>query len=463
MTDTATQRLAGFAAGLTFGQLPPAIVDLAKQLTLDTLGTALAATTLGSGCKELVAVMEALGGKPESTLLGRTQCIGAMNAACANGALAHALNYDAIGVETGHTGVVCFAAPFAMAEAAAPISGKQFLTAAVVAGEVTARLTRAAVHGGGRLSRRVLGGQYFGYAGVAAGVARVLRLDASQMHSAFGLALMQTAGSRQIVIGGDPPAKAIYAGFPNQAGVLAAQLAQAGVDARIDAFEGEAGIFGVATDGRFDAESLTHHLGHDFAVAAVSFKPWATSAHVTPFIEAALDLRSKHEVREPDIESIELVGDPHIRDWFEPLGERRRPSNAASAANSTMFAVAHAFVHGAVPLSAFSITGLRDENVLQLADRIRYQLVGGYEGGGVTVRFRDGRVIETHVAKPLGDPSRPMSRERIEAKFRDCCAHAPFLPPGAAESLIALIERLETLEDVGTLRALLCKPDEERR
>jgi 2-methylcitrate dehydratase PrpD len=455
MTETATQRLAGFAAGLTFGQLPPPVVDLAKQLTLDTLGTALAATSLGAGCAEVVSVMETLGGKPESTLLGRTQSIGAMNAACANGALAHALNYDAIGPETGHTGVVCFAAPFAVAEAVAPISGKQFLTAAIVAGEVTARLTRAAVRGGGKLSNRVLGGQYFGYFGAAAGAARVLRLDASQMHSAFGLALMQTAGSRQVVIGGDPPAKAIYGAFPNQAGVLAALLAQAGLDARIDALEGEAGIFGLATDGRFDADSITTDLGRDYVVAGVQFKPWATSAHVVPFIEAALDLRSNLDARGPDIESIELAGDPHIRDWFEPLAERRRPSNGASAANSTMFAVAHAFVHGAVPLSAFSAEGLRDENVLQLADRITYQLVGGFAGGGVTVRFRDGRVAEAHVEKPLGGPSRPMSRERIEAKFRDCCTHAPFLPPGVPDTLIALIDRLETISDISALRALL--------
>lgn len=212
------------------------------------------------------------------------------------------------------------------------------------------------------------------------------------------------------------------------------------------------------TLGTFDAASLTEHLGHDYAVAGVQFKPWPTSAHVTPFIEAALDLRAKHGAREPDIESVELVGDPQIRDWFEPSIERRRPSNAASAANSTMCAVAHAFVQGAVPLSAFSEEGLRDENVLQLADRITYQRVGGYAGGGVTVRLRDGRVLETRVEKPLGDPSRPMSRERLEAKFRDCCSHAPFLPAGAADSLIALIERMETLEDVSSLRTPLCAP-----
>jgi hypothetical protein len=107
------------------------------------------------------------------------------------------------------------------------------------------------------------------------------------------------------------------------------------------------------TLGTFDAASLTEHLGQDYAVAGVQFKPWPTSAHVTPFIEAALDLRAKHGAREPDIESVELVGDPQIR---------------------------------------------------------------------------------------------------------DCCSHAPFLPAGAADSLFALIERMETLEDVSSLRTPLCAP-----
>jgi 2-methylcitrate dehydratase PrpD len=455
MTQTLTHRLAAFAAELTYERLPPDVVQLAKDLTLDTLGTALAATSLGAGCAEVLAVAAALGGPEQSTLLGRPERVSALNAAFANGALAHALNYDAIGVTTGHTGVVCFTTPFAMAEAHGPIGGRQFLTAAIVAGEVTARLTSAAVANGRRLSKRLLGGQYFGYFGAAAGAGRVLGLDAVQMHSAFGLALMQTAGSRQVVIGGDPPAKAIYGGFPNQGGVLAALLAHAGLDASIDAIEGEAGIFGVATDGKFDAGALVDDLGKRFAVSEVQFKPWPTSAHVVPFIEAALDLRLNHDARSADIESVELTGAPEMRDWFEPLLERRRPSNAASAANSTMFAVAHALSHAAVPLNAFSPAGLRDDAVLRLADRIGYRIEDGFTGGRVAILLRDGRRLEARVEKPLGHPSRPMSRTAMEAKFRDCCAHAPFLPAGAVESLIALIERLDSLDDVSSLCALL--------
>jgi 2-methylcitrate dehydratase PrpD len=97
MPENRTRQLAAFAATLAYDDLPADVVTTAKQLILDTLGTAWAATTLGAGCSEVVAVMGALGGKPESTIIGSGARVCAPNAAFANGALAHALNYDAIG------------------------------------------------------------------------------------------------------------------------------------------------------------------------------------------------------------------------------------------------------------------------------------------------------------------------------------------------------------------------------
>ena len=53
-----------------------------------------------------MAVMSRLAGPPESTILGLGTKVSPTNAAFANGALVHALNYDPIGSEIGHVGVV---------------------------------------------------------------------------------------------------------------------------------------------------------------------------------------------------------------------------------------------------------------------------------------------------------------------------------------------------------------------
>lgn len=445
---TLTRRLACFAAALTYDELPEEIVLLTKRLVLDALGTALAATVLGPGCRELVAVTTALGGPAESTILGTGRRVAAPNAAFANGALVHALNYDAVGKHTGHTGVVCLAAPLALAEARAPVTGRDFLTACVAASEVTARLIGAA--GEQRISPALLSGQYFSYFGAAAGAGRILGLSEERMQSAFGLALMQVAGSRQVVIGGDPPAKAVYGAFPNQAGVLAALLAEAGLEAGVDALEGDAGFFRLATGGPFDADALTDDLGTRYAFAGVEFKPWPTSNHVTPFIEAALELASGHDLRPAGVARVEVIGPTRIRAWFEPVPERRRPSNAAAAANSVPFAVAKALAHRDVTLGDFTESGLADEPALALAQRIEHRLDDRVEGGVVIVETASGARLEAKVSAPLGSPSRPLPGARLEAKFRDCCSYAS-LRAEDADALSRFVARLEDAADVAPL------------
>lgn len=422
---------------------------LAKQLTLDTLGTTLAATTLGAGCSEVVDVMSALGGKPESSIIGRGIKVSAPNAAFANGALAHALNYDAFGRETGHTGVACFVAPLAVAEAGAPVSGRRFLTAVAAASEVTARVTL--VKGGRNLSPRILAGQFFSYFGAAAGAGQILGLNADEMHSAFGLALMQVSGSRQVVIGGDAPAKAIYGAFPNHGGVLAALLARGGVGAQIDALEGDAGFYALASAGQFDAEALTDGLGTRFAFLNTQFKPWPTSIHVVPFIEASLELAIRYDLKAADIDSIEVVGANLIRDWFEPLSERRRPPNSAAAADSAIFGATKALAHRDVLLADFTPSGLRDEVARSLADRTTYRIDERVHGGVVVVCTKSGQRLEAVVDKPPGLGAEPMSWARLQAKFRDCCSYAPALSISDLQSLVRSIEHLEDADDVSLL------------
>ena len=57
MAVSPTLALAEFAATLTFGDLPADVVENVKLMILDALGCAIAATTLGDGCRETVAVM----------------------------------------------------------------------------------------------------------------------------------------------------------------------------------------------------------------------------------------------------------------------------------------------------------------------------------------------------------------------------------------------------------------------
>lgn len=450
-TPSLTRRVAAFAATLAFDDLPAHVVRVLKDLTLDTLGTALAGTTLGEGCREMADVVSGLGGPPQSTLLGTTTKVSVAGAALANGALTNALNYSAAGADVGHTGVVCLVAQLALAEARAPVSGRRFLVAAAVAAELLTRMSLASSsvqHLGSE--RLLLSGQYFGYLSTTAGAGAVVGLDTDAMHSALGLALMQTSGTRQVIVQGDPPAKAVFGAFPNHGAVLSVLLAERGLGAQIDALDGRAGFYALV-GGRFDEALLLDRLGTHFRLVETTIKPWPVSGVVTPFIEAAIALAVAHDLQPAEIERVEIVGLPQIRQWCEPAAERRRPSNGASAANSTLFATAKALAHRRVVLADFAGDGLRDPIALAIADRTAYRPDERAPRGNVVVHTTDGRVLEAGVDAALGHPTRPLSAEALRAKFRDCCAAAPLLTSADTEALIALVDGLDDVDDVRAL------------
>jgi len=440
--------LSEFAALQSFDRLSASVIETTKRIILDSLGCALAATTLGDGCRETMAVMRRLGGQPESTILGVGAKVSPTNAAFANGALVHALNYDPIGSEIGHVGVVGLVAPLAIAEAVGGITGKEFIAASAVACETTARITSAIVQAGRRPSEKFLSGQLLNYFGAAAGAGRVLQLNAEQMRSAFGLALMQMAGSRQIVLSGDPPAKAIYGAFPNQAGVLAALLSKEGLGADCDFIGEPAGLYAMIYNGDGDVNVLMDQLGTHFLLEEVAFKPWPTSNNLHTFIEAASELHLSG-IDVSKIVEVGILAHSQLRPWCEPLDLRRRPDNPAAAANSIPFCVAKSLVHGNVTLADFTFQGLKDAATLALGACTSYRLDDAVKGAVVNVKLDNGQRLEARVKTPLGDPARPVPMEQLIEKFRDCCRHTinP-LAPDRVRELVALVENLEQLDEM---------------
>src|SRR6202040_3423907 len=95
-----------------------------------------------------------------------------------------------------------------------------------------------------------------------------------------------------------------------------------------------------------------------------------------------------------------------------------------AAANSIPFCVAKSLVHRSVKLEDFTLEGLRDAAALAVADRVTCRLDDEVEGAIVGVRTADGQNHRAEVETPLGHKRRPVSRERLVEKFRDCCRHA---------------------------------------
>ncbi|MGH8543518.1 MAG: MmgE/PrpD family protein, partial [Gammaproteobacteria bacterium] len=88
-----SQAIAEFVRRLKLADVPPAVVAKSKLVFLDTLGVALASSTMEFG-QMVLNVARKLGGSPDSSVIGSPGKVAAANAVLANGTLAHGLDYD---------------------------------------------------------------------------------------------------------------------------------------------------------------------------------------------------------------------------------------------------------------------------------------------------------------------------------------------------------------------------------
>jgi 2-methylcitrate dehydratase PrpD len=455
VTAGPTERLAHFAAGLKFADLPRTAVTTIERMVLDCLGTTLAGVTLGSGMGPLLALVEESGGRPEATIIGAGARTAAHLAALANGGAAHALNYDDYLPAGGvHLGVTSVPAALAAAEHRGGVGGPELIAALAAGNEVTARLGAAIQAASGSYTEtRPQISQMLGYFNAAACAGCVLGLDEDQMLSALGLAFMQASGGRQPVVEGTE-AKALYAAFPNQGGVTSALLARRGLGAACRAFEGEAGLFATYFHGKWDPAALEDGLGQTYRFEEVTFKPWPTTNLAHVFIEAAISLAREHDIQPADVAGVHLRGQPHIRTFCEPAASRQAPRTSVEAEDSIPFAVAKALVNRKVTLDDLQPAGLTQPAALHLAAKVSYSMDERIKTAGVVnVATTAGQHLEARIERPLGYPPRTMSERQLVDKFLDCAGYAA--RRASPEKIVDLALDLHELDDTGRLMALL--------
>ncbi|MPZ25135.1 MAG: hypothetical protein GEV12_01450 [Micromonosporaceae bacterium] len=449
-----------FVADLSYPDIPIEARERVKLSILDSLCTAVAGSSLGDGAAAVLRAGREAGGAGSMPAAGFGVGLSPLGAALVNGATSHALNFDMVGPFGAHLGVVTFAAPSAAAELRGKVSGEEYIAAVTAGAELMSRMAAAArdaASGVGGVHPRLLEGQLLGYFGAAAASAAVLGLDADGVHDAIGLALMQAAGTMEVVLGGDVPAKAAYGGFANHGGLLAASLARAGLRANMDVFGGKAGVYPYYYGGSLtDNSALVNGLGTEYRLLESRFKLWPTSGLLHPFIEAVVQWRAGSPAAE--IARVTVRGPEWLRPWATPQEARRRPANGAAASNSLQYALAKAFTAGTVRLSDLTPTGIADPVARELADRIDFDEVDDAGDGveEIAVRLADGTERLLRPAKPRGSPGQPLPTGDVEDKFLDALRQGAVpVDSDTAQRVIATVRSLEDLADVRDLWRLL--------
>lgn len=452
-----SHRLSQYILETGYDDLDPATVDATRKSLLDALGVTLAASGLCDACRAFGNLAVRMGGNAESSIIGFRAKAPMALAAFANGAMAHALDFeDAHDKALVHPNAAAIPAALAVAESMGSITGRQFIAALAVSCDLVCRL-------GVALTKNPIEYGWYpppilGAFGAAAAAGKLLGLSSSQLLDAFSLTLCQTTCSAELRYNPQSDIRAVRDAFAAKAGVVSALLAQQGVRGFEAPFEGKAGLYRLYADGHYAPELLTSDLGRRFAGADLSFKPWPACRGTHAFIEAAILILKEHALSPGEITRIHATVNPLNMMLCEPLKAKQRPASAIDAKFSLPFVVATALMNNRVQLDDFLPSALMDPKVLALAAKMTFEADNGVDPseatqGALAIYTSKDRYYKK-VKYPLGNPQNPMSKSALVEKFMDCARKASHIYyERDLNTMIGRIWALEEEPDVGVLIA----------
>ena len=447
-----TQKFAAFIAGTNYDDLPEQVVMLAKERIMDTLGAAIAgsvnweyAAQLREACKKL--------GSGECSVIGGEKCYPAAHAAMINATYAHSVELDDGHKNAGcHAGAVVVPTALTMAQAMGK-SGRELIAAVAIGYEVTYRI--ASHVNPAQINKGFHPSSNCGAYGAAAVAGKLMGLNEEQLANALGQAGMLASGTMEATKSGQR-AKCVQVGNAAYNGILAACLAQTGMEGCLTALEGPNGLFATQSE-NVDVEDVCRDLGKVYTIGDTYNKMYPSCRHVQPGIEAALDLGVEHRIDPADVAAVH-IGTHKVA--YELTGIIKEPKNSGEAKFSLAYGSAVALRRHRFGVAELMERSYTDPETLRLADKVTCEIDPDVQavfpkkrGAKVRIELKDGTVYEKELYDLKGSPGNPVSIGELERKFMSSAGAA--MPEIRAQQLLELLRDVEALDSVDGLVSLL--------
>src|SRR5215468_1304630 len=437
-----TRHLAEYAVSVRYEDLPPMVIQRAKDCITDTVGAIICGADL-PWSKMIIAYARANGTRGNSFILDAGgEPVRAASAALANGALAHAFELDNL-TKPGcgvHPGATLVPAALAVAQERS-MSGRDLVTAFVAGAEVMIRIGRATKHT--NESRGFHAPGTTGPFGAAVAVGKLCSLDAERMTNALGIAGSLAGGLLEFARSDGAMVKRLHLGRAAEGGVLAASLAAEGFTGPSTVLEGHYGFLRVFCSD-YDLSELTCGLGETHLTMTAMIKRFA--CHITAHnpVEATLDLKEEHGFYGADIASIAVLGNERMA----RVNNIPAPADVMLAQYSIPFSVALCVYRDPRDPRAFDDSAVRDPEIRALAQEVTLSVADGQASGDLactlTITLKDGRVFTRRVTGFRGTPERPLDQAGLREKFLMLTRH---LNRSKMEDLFDTLQQVETEPD----------------
>jgi 2-methylcitrate dehydratase len=437
------QRLAQYAAGVRYEDLPEAVVQACKRLLLDALGCAFAAVGTSPPTIAEATFRKAFASGGSATIIGSPQTISTEGAILVNGTLIRQLDLNDVyfGKDPSHPSEIVPAAIACCEEAGR--SGRDLLEALVVGYEAEVRLCDAFSWG----SRGFIASSAAAFvAPLVAG--KAWRMPVAQVVHAMGISGPRQLTALAVNSGEISMMKSVGPGFAVMDAVFSTRLAAAGLTGVTRGIEWlGANIQPKQASVSIDLDPRSHLL------TKVGLKRFPLQGELQSVAEAGVNLHPKLQGQVGMIREIIVEAYPATlgRGVAEP--EKFRPASRETADHSLPICLAMALLDGDVTVGQFNDGRWNESEVFGLAQKVKVGvgqslLAQMPEGRGtiVEVRLGSGRVLKETVLVPEGDAAKPMSRQALEHKFRQFADTV--LGEAGSRRVIGHVDHLEEVTDI---------------
>ena len=415
--------IAGFVLSRDL-DVPEEVLRFASTLLIDTLGIAAGAKALEVSAitGNFATEFHAAGGKGNAAAMlfdgRRVSLPGAAWAAASQ--IDNLDGHDGYNPTKGHIGVAVVPALFAFAQRHPDLTGRDALTALIVAYELAARAGMA-LHA--TVSDYHTSGAWNGL-GVAALGCRLEGVDADTLRQALGIAEYHGPRSQMMREIANPTMLHDGSGMGALVGCSAALLAMRG-------FKGAPAITTEAPD----VADFWRDLGQTWTLSRNYIKPYP----VCRWAHAALD--ALRELMIQNALSADQVAAIHVRTFAEAAKLFAGPPETTSQAQYSLhFALASLLVHGRIGPEHISGKGLSDPAVAAVIPRVTVAEDRRHSSrfpkgrwSDVNVTLIDGRVLSSGDVEASGGPEAPLRDAEVKEKLHQMASHT--LPQGRINAI----------------------------
>ena len=454
-----TVGIARFVSELEYADIPSEVRTRIKLLILDSIGCALYGADL-EWSRILQRTLGALDGTPACSVWGTRQRMSAPHAVLINGTQVQGFELDDVHRQgVLHVGAVVLPALIAIVELHPPMSGREFLTAAVAGYEIGPRV--GICMGPEHIAQGWHSGATLGVFSAASGAARALRLDVERTVHALGIAGTQAAGLMAAQYGA--MVKRMHAGRSSQSGLYGALFAEQGLTGIMNVFESEYGGFCTTfsrSQDRFKLDELTAGFGSVWQTMGIALKFYSCVASNHTTLDAIAAIRAERPFAPGEVEKIVVHGSQVTMDH---VGWKYVPQGLTSAQLNLPYCVATLLLEGDCFVDQFTENKVADTERMRLAEKVEVQHDGEITAMGskfrhmvrVQVFFRDGSMRERTVQAAHGNEKNFASGGDIVDKFIKLATHV--LPRSQADAIAEWILGLEEQADARALASLLVR------